>query len=114
MDESTDITVYQQMGIMLLYFDDVDGKVCCVFYKLEPVISSSADAEGIFAAIDRNFDDSGPICYANLVGMGSDGCNVMLGSRNSVMTRLRTKQPSLVFFPLQLSCCCSYSQSCLL
>ena len=49
MDESTDITVYQQMGIMLLYFDDVDGKVCCVFYKLEPVIS--ADAEGIFAEI---------------------------------------------------------------
>jgi hypothetical protein len=33
-----------------------------------------------------------------IVGMGSDGCNVMLGSRNSVMTRLRTKQPSLVSF----------------
>ena len=100
------------MGIMLRYFDNVNSKVCCIFYKLEPVIS--ADDEGIFAAINQTFDDSGPICYANLVGMGSDGCNVMLGSRNSVMTRLRTKQPSLFFFPLQLSCCCSYSQSCLL
>ena len=48
-----------------------------MFYKLE-----KADAEGIFTAIDQNFSDSGPICYSNLVGMGSDGCNVMLGSRN--------------------------------
>jgi hypothetical protein len=61
-DESTDITVYQQMGIMLRYFDNMDGKVCCIFYKLEPIVS--ADAEGIFAAIDQNFDDSGPICYS--------------------------------------------------
>ena len=50
-DESTDITVYQQMSIMLLYLDNMDGKVCCVFYKLEPVIST--DAEGIFAVIDQ-------------------------------------------------------------
>ena len=63
MDESTDITVYQQMGIMLHYFDNMDSKVYCIFYKLEPIIS--ADTEGIFAAIDQNFDDSGPICYAN-------------------------------------------------
>ena len=77
-DESTDITVYQQMGIMLRYFDNTNGKVSCIFYKVEPI--SKADAEGIFAAIDKNFDDTGPICYANLVGVGSDGCNVMLGS----------------------------------
>ena len=77
-DESTDITVYQQMGIMLRYFDNTDGKVFCIFYKLEPI--TTADAEGIFKAIDQNFCDSGPLCYANLVGVGSDGCNVMLGS----------------------------------
>ena len=92
-DESTDITVYQQMGIMLHYFDNTDGKVYCIFYQLEPI--GSADAEGIFTTIDHNSSDSGPICY---VGLGSDGCNVMLGSRNSVMTRLKTKQPSLISF----------------
>ena len=42
-DETTDVTVYQQMGIMLHYFDNTDGKVCCIFYKLEPI--TSADAE---------------------------------------------------------------------
>ena len=99
-DESTDITVYQQMGIMLRYFDNTNGKVSCIFYKLEPI--TKADAEGIFAAIDKNFDDTGPICYANLVGVGSDGCNVMLGSRNSVMTRLKMRQPS----PMSFHCNC--------
>ena len=38
--ESTDITVYQQMGIMLRYFDNTDGKVCCTFFIrwLSPLI----------------------------------------------------------------------------
>ena len=56
-DEST--TVYQQMGIMLHYFDNTNGKVSCIFYKIEPIIK--ADVE-IFAAIDKNFNDAGPIC----------------------------------------------------
>ena len=30
--------------------------------------------------------------------MGSDGTNVMLGNRNSVLTRLRDKQPLLIAF----------------
>lgn len=49
-DESTDITVYQHMGITLHFFDNTDGKVCCIFYKLEPI--ASADVEGTFTAID--------------------------------------------------------------
>ena len=84
-NESTNTTVYQQMGII----DNTDDKVCCIFYKLEPI--TSADAAGIIKAIDHNFCDSGPICYANLVGVGCDECIVMLGSRNSVLTRLKIK-----------------------
>ena len=91
-DETTDITVYQQMR----YFNNTTGKMCCIFYKLEPV--EKADAESIFAAIDKNFSESSAICYTNLVGLGSDGCNVMLGLRKSVMTCLKTKQPSLISF----------------
>ena len=45
----------------------------------------------MLSVIDQNFNDSDLICYSNLVGVGSDGCNAMLGSRNSVITRLRTK-----------------------
>ena len=31
-DETTDITVNQQCGLMLRFFDSVQGKVRCVFY----------------------------------------------------------------------------------
>lgn len=95
-DETTDITVQQQCGIMLRFFDNTDGVVRCVFFKLEPVVN--ADAEGLFQTIDRNFSTEGPLCYDKLVGLGSDGTNVMLGKRNSVLTRLKAKQPSLVSF----------------
>ena len=78
------------------YFDNVEGKVRCIFFKLEPV--QRADAECLFQALNDNFSDEGPLTYTNLVGLGSDGCNVMLGSRNSVLTRLKAKQPSLVSF----------------
>lgn len=94
-DESTDITFYQQMGIMLR-FDNTNGKLGCMFYKLKSI--KNADSESILAAIDQNFNETSPICYSILVGMGFDGCNVMLGSRNSVMTCIKTKQPYLVSF----------------
>ena len=77
-DESTDITVQQQCAIMLRFFDNTDGRVRCTFLKLEPVLK--ADADGLFNALDKNFTLTGPICYTNL---GSDGANVMLGTRNS-------------------------------
>lgn len=95
-DETTDIIVQQHCGIMLRFFDNTDGVVRCVFFKLEPV--ENADAEGLFQTIDHNFTSEGPLCYSKLVGMGSDGTNVMLGKRNSVLTRLKAKQPSLISF----------------
>ena len=91
-DETTDITVYQQCALMLRFYDEVEGCVRCIFFKLHPL--QRADAE----AIDTNFSSSGPICYSSLVGLGSDGANVMLGTRNSVLTQLKEKQPGLVYF----------------
>ena len=95
-DETTDITVFQQCALMLRFFDDVEGKVRCTFLKLQPV--RKADAGSLFQALDSNFSDNGAVQYANLVGLGSDGANVMLGARNSVLTRLKAKQPALVSF----------------
>ena len=75
--------------------DNTDGNVRC-FFKLDPV--QAADAEGLFPILDSNFSRTDPLDYANLVGMGSDGTNVMLGRRNSVLTRLREKQPPFIAF----------------
>ena len=95
-DETTDITVNQQCGVMLRFFDNVEGKVKCIFYKL--ITLESATAEGIFKALDQLFSEDGPLNYPSLVGLGSDGASVMLGSRNSVLTRFQAQQPSVVSF----------------
>ena len=95
-DETTDITVHQQCGIMLRYFDNTEGKVRCVFFKLEPV--QMADVDGLFQALDHNLTGQHTLNYVNLVGFGSDGANVMLGKKNSVLTQLKAKQPYLIAF----------------
>ena len=46
--------------------------------------------------IDKHFQESTTLLYDNLVGLGTDGVNVMLGARNLVMSRLRCKHPALV------------------
>ena len=61
-----------------------------------------ATAELLFNAIDKHFQESTTLLNDNLVGLGTDRANVMLGARNSVMSQLRCKQPSL----LALHCHC--------
>ena len=72
------------------------GKVRCIFLRLQPV--QNADAESLLQALDRNLSDDGTVYYVNLVGLGSDGANVMLGTRNSVLIGLKAKQPALISF----------------
>ena len=50
--------------------------VRCIFFRL----FKRADSESFLKAIDENFYSDGPVCYSNLVGLGSDGANVMLGT----------------------------------
>ena len=58
----------------------------CVLFALENV--ERATAELLFNAIDKHFQESTTLLYDNLVGLDTDGVNVMLGARNSVMSRL--------------------------
>ena len=66
----------------------------CVFFALESV--ERATAELLFNAIDKHFQEFTTLLYDNLVGLGTDGVNVMLGARNSVMSWLQCRQPALV------------------
>ena len=72
------------------------SKVRCIFLRLQPV--QNADAESLLQALDRNISDDGTVYYVNLVGLRSDGANVMLGTRNSVLIGLKAKQPALISF----------------
>ena len=76
----------QQAAIMLRFFDNTQGQVRCVFFALESV--ERATAELLFNTIDKRFQESITLLYDNLVELGTDGANVMLGARNSVMSRL--------------------------
>ena len=61
--------------------------VFIVFFALE--IVEQATAEVIFQAIDKHFQLPLTLSDSNLVGLGTDGANVMLGRRNSVFSRLQ-------------------------
>ena len=90
-DETTEITVTQQAAIML---DNTQGQVRCVIFALESVERETAEL--LFKAIGKQFQESTTPHFDNLVGLGTDGANVMLGVQNSVMSWLRCKQPALV------------------
>ena len=93
-DETTNITLTQQAAIMLRFFDNIQGQVRCVFFALESVERETAEL--LFNAIDKHFQESTTLLYDNLIRLGTDGANVMLGARNSVISWLRCKQPALV------------------
>ena len=65
-----------------------------MFFKLEGV--ERATAEQLYLLIDKHFQTSDTLKYDYLVGLGTDGANVMLGKCNSVMSRLCINQPGLV------------------
>ena len=93
-DKTTVITVTQQAAIMLRFFDNTQGQVRCVFFALESVERETAEL--LFNAIDMHFQESTTLLYDKLLSDKTDGANVMLGARNSEMSRLRCKQPALV------------------
>ena len=65
-DETTDITIDQQCGVMLRFFDNVEVKMRCIFHDL--MILKSANADGVFQCLDKIFSDDSPIKYSKLVG----------------------------------------------
>ena len=69
--------------------------VCGVyFFALESV--QRATGELLFEAIDKHFHNSVPFSYETFIGLGTDGANIMLGKRNSVLSRLRSKHGNIV------------------
>ena len=77
-----------------------------LFYKIVEV--PNANAGNLFNAIESNFEHDG-IPFKNLIGFGSDGASVMRGTHNSVLSRLKEKQPDIFF----LHCIC-HSDICVL
>lgn len=104
-DESTDISTTEKMALVVIYFDVEIGKVQYRFYRL--VDLKEAKAESIFAAIKACLEED-KIPLANVMALGTDGANVMIGARNSVLSRFRDAQPNI----FHIHCTCHVAALC--
>lgn len=108
-DETTDRSTIKQMSVIVQYFHD--GKFQHSFLDLIEVNDSSAN--GLFNALRECFVSKN-IPLANIVGFCSDTTNVMMGSKHSVTTLLKSVLPHVII----IKCSChmihlSASNACL-
>ena len=95
----------QQLGVAARIYDEEDGCVKTQCLAVQRVERSTAEA--IFESIESVVTkDSIP--WERLVGTSTDGCNVMRGKHNSVLTRLVRAQPDL----FSIHCVCHAVHLC--
>ena len=102
MDESTDRGDVKRVGMLIRYYDEVSFRVTTSFLGLYDV--PQANATNLFECLDFQLKQDG-FDYDKLIGWNSDGASVMLGRRNSVVSRLKEQQPNLYV----LHCVCHIS-----
>lgn len=108
-DESTDRSAVKHLCLVVRYFNDSDN-IQDKFLTL--ITLSGADAATLYNHITQFFIENEIPYKDNMIGCASDGANVMLGSKNSLMTLLKHDIPSL--FVMRCIChsfhlCASYS-----
>lgn len=95
--ESTDISTQKASCIVVRYYDNNAGKILSSFYELKNLFTDGvecATAAVIYDSIIKSFE-SNAIPLTNIVGFGSDGCNVMMGDYNSVKSRFIAACPGI-------------------
>lgn len=102
-DESTDIGAVKNMCVCVRYFSSKLKRITTRFFSLVQCFSgknsdeanTGATAEVIYNKLIEVFTSS-RLPLDNIIGFGSDGCNTMFGSKNSVVTRLEHNFPGIV------------------
>lgn len=111
-DESTDIAVVKTMCVVVRYYDCNHGKILSRFWDLIQLFeysqnNYSANAHHLFNLVIQSFEKYS-IPLDNIVGFGSDGCNTMMGCRNSISSLFREKCPGITV----LKCICHSLHLC--
>ena len=88
-DGSTDAGILEEEAVYLRY---VKNGIPLIFKAIEDVLISLKEANNL--EDDATFLDA---VYNKLVNCNFDGANVMSGSKTGVQTRLREKQPGIVY-----------------
>lgn len=105
-DEGSD-TDDKNFAILVRLWDENVGKPVTRF--LDRPICNIGTADKLFEAIDTALDER-KIPWSNVVGFESDTANVMVGKHNSVLSRVKSKQPGV----FSQGCVCHLSNLCLL
>lgn len=95
-DESTDITFFKYLGIVIKYYSKSSNMCQTKFLKLQPL--EACDANSIVDAIVRvlkEFD----LKLDNLSGLGTDNGSVMVGIHNGVFQKLKELNPKIILIP---------------
>lgn len=92
-DESTDLSVNKYLGIVIIYYSNIQKQVVTSFLELAEL--TSCDAESIVQAIKTTFLKHN-LSLNNLVGIGTDNASVMAGVNNGVYAKLKQEIPGLV------------------
>ncbi|XP_066603455.1 zinc finger protein 862-like [Prorops nasuta] len=104
LDESTDITDKKCLSIVVQYFSTEMNNVITELFKIIELDATDCSAEKLFAVFKQCFFDYG-IPFENIIGFACDNASVMLGSRDSFLTRLREIVPRVIL----LNCICHTS-----
>ena len=104
-DESTDIGDTKQLCVVVRYYCKRTCSITTTFLAMLTLTDGTADA--IFDAI-MVFLRTNNIPIANCVGLATDGCSVMVGAHNSVITRFKAVCPGLI----HIRCICHSIQLC--
>ncbi|KAJ0169823.1 hypothetical protein K1T71_014429 [Dendrolimus kikuchii] len=93
-DETTDVSTTKTACIVVRYFDQEAQKICSAFWELHKIFKETANTDSIPTANAENLYraliislTSRNVPLTNVIGFGSDGCNVMMGDHDSVKTR---------------------------
>lgn len=103
-DESTDITDHKFMCTLVRYISPLNGLIRTELLQLIALDARNWSAVKIYDAF-KSCLSSKSIPLSNIVGLASDGANVMIGQNNSFYTCLRNDVPSVIL----IQCLCHSS-----
>ncbi|XP_049799749.1 uncharacterized protein LOC126235056 [Schistocerca nitens] len=91
-DESTDIGTVKNSCVAIRFYDKDSGE--SVYEDGDLNVEKASTAENLYNGIVKTFQQHN-IPFANIIGFGADGCNIMMGVRNSVASRFRDSCPGI-------------------
>ncbi|XP_052130010.1 uncharacterized protein LOC127751073 [Frankliniella occidentalis] len=114
-DVSTDVSLVKNSCVLVIIYDDEEGAIVTDYWDLHQIFSDKdpdgaeegASAWRIFGLLKASFDKQ-QVPWTNVIGYAADGASVLMGSKNSVMTRLKDLCPGIKVS----KCICHYLHLC--